>query len=80
MVIISNTAYRGLYGNYVKYWTKHSKCLKILYIKVSDKMTYANSAVVDQTASEEAVWSGYTLFAIPPLGTIWRKKYIKSKI
>ena len=31
---------------------------------MSYKMTYANSAVPDQTAPEGAVWSGSTLFAI----------------
>ena len=28
-------------------------------------MAYANNADPDQTAPEGAVWSGYTLFAIP---------------
>ena len=28
---------------------------------MSDKMTYANSADLDETTPEEAVWSGYTL-------------------
>ena len=42
----------------------YSKCLKILYTKVSDKMAYwhANSVAPDQTAG--AVWSGFTLFTI----------------
>ena len=43
----------------------YSKCPKIPYTKVSDKMAYANSADPDQTAPEGAVWSGSTLFAIP---------------
>ena len=43
----------------------YSKCPKISNAKVSDKMTYANSADPDQTAPEGAVWSGSTLFAIP---------------
>ena len=30
-----------------------------------DRQVSANSADQDQTASEEAVWSGSTLFAIP---------------
>ena len=47
--------WKGIYG----------KCPKILNTKVSDKMTYANSADPDQTAYEGAVWSGSTLFAIP---------------
>ena len=38
---------------------------KILYIKVSDKMAYANSADPDQTAPEGAVWTESALFAIP---------------
>ena len=46
--------------------------------KVSDKMTYANSADPDQTAPEGAVWSGSTLFAIPL--SILRNSCIKSKI
>ena len=33
----------------------HSKYPKIWYIKVSNKMTYANSADTDQTAPEWAV-------------------------
>ena len=36
----------------------------MLYIKVSHKMAYTNSADPDQTAPEGAVWSGATLFAI----------------
>ena len=35
--------------------SKYSKCPKILYTKVSDKMAYANSADPDQTAPEGAV-------------------------
>ena len=46
--------------------------------KVSDKMTYANSADPDQTAPEGAVWSGSTLFAVPL--SILRNSCIKSKI
>ena len=42
------------------------KCAKILYTKVPDEMAYANSADPDQTAPKGAVWSGSTLFAIPP--------------
>ena len=45
----------------------YGKCPKILDIK----MAYANSADPDQTAPEEAVWSRFTLFAIPlgiPIG------------
>ena len=33
----------------------YRKCPKILYIKVADKMAYANSASPDQTAPEGAV-------------------------
>ena len=43
----------------------YSNCPKISYTKNSYKMTYANSADLDQTAPEGAVWSGSTLFAIP---------------
>ena len=43
----------------------YGKCPKILYIKVSDRVAYANSADPDQTATEWAVLSGSTLFAIP---------------
>ena len=32
--------------------------------QVSDKMVYANSANLAQTAPEGAVWSGPTLFAV----------------
>ena len=38
------------------FWLKkvhYSKCPKILYTKVSDKMAYAHSADLDQTAPEE---------------------------
>ena len=38
---------------------------KISYTKVVNKMAYSNSADPDQTAPEGAVWSGFTLFAIP---------------
>ena len=34
----------------------YSKCPKISNTKVSDKMSYANSADPDQTAPEGAVW------------------------
>ena len=44
---------------------KYGKCPKISNTKGSDKMTYANSADPDWTASEGAVWSGSTLLAIP---------------
>ena len=33
----------------------YSKCPKILYTKVADKIAYANSADPDQTASEGVV-------------------------
>ena len=42
----------------------YGKCPKISNIKVSDKMANANNADPEQTAPEEAVWSGSTLFAI----------------
>ena len=50
---------------------------KILNNKVSDKMTYTNSADPDQTAPEGAVWSGSTLFAIPQ--SFLRNSCIKAK-
>ena len=56
----------------------YGKCPKNSNTKVSDKMTYANSADPDQTAPEGAVWSGSTLFAIPL--SILRNSCIKSKI
>ena len=56
----------------------YGKCSKILYTKVSDKMTYANGADSDQTAPEGAVGSGSTLFATPL--SILRNNCIKSKI
>ena len=56
----------------------YCKCLKNSNTKVSDKMTYANSADPDQTAPSGAVWSGSTLFAIPV--SILRNCCIKSKI
>ena len=55
-----------------------TKSPKISYTKVSDKMAYANSIDPDQTAPEGAVWSGFTLFAIP-LGILWNN-CITSKI
>ena len=42
----------------------YSKNPKILYAQVADKMVYANSADLDQTAPEGAVWSRSTHFAI----------------
>ena len=54
----------------------YGKCPKISNTKMSDKMTYANSADPDQTA-EGAVWSGSTLFAIPL--SILSNRCIKSK-
>ena len=64
---------------FIEEWKKYyNKCLKILYTKASDKMTYANSADPDQTAPEGAVWSGSTLFAIPL--SILRNNCIKSRI
>ena len=57
--------------NYLPY----SKCLKILYTNMADKMAYANSTDPDQT--EGAVWSGSTLFAIPL--SILSNNCIKSK-
>ena len=55
----------------------YRKCPKLLYIKSSDKMAYANSIDPDQTAPSGAVWSGSTLFAIPP--SILRKNCIKKQ-
>ena len=57
---------------------KYSKCPKIWYTKVSDKMAYANSVDLDQTAPSGAVWSGSSLFAIPL--SIFGNNCIKSKI
>ena len=44
---------------------------------MSDKIAYADSVVPDQTAPEEAVWSGSTLFAISL--SILRNSSTKSK-
>ena len=44
--------------------TLYGKCLKILNIKWSDKMAYANGVDQDQTAPSGVVWSGSTLFVI----------------
>ena len=58
---------------------KYGKCPKISNTKVSDKMTYANSADPDQTAPEGGpVSSGSTLFATPL--SILNNRYIKSKL
>ena len=57
----------------------YGKCSKIVYIKFPYKMAYANSLDPDQTACEGAVWSGSTLFAIPP-SILRKKKCIKSKL
>ena len=54
------------------------KFSKILCTKVSDKMTYANSADPDQTPPEGAVRSGSTLFAVPL--SILGNNCIKSKV
>ena len=51
------------------------KCPKILYTKISDRMTYAKSVDPDQTAPE--VWSGFAMFAIPESNL--RNYCIKSK-
>ena len=47
----------AVYICYCTYLCSHlyGKCPEILYIKVSDKMAYANSADPDQTAPEGAV-------------------------
>ena len=60
------------------YPTCYGKCPKIMNIKMSDKMAYANSAGPDQTAPEGAVWSGSTMFAIPL--SVLRNCCIKSKV
>ena len=57
---------------------EYSKCPKNSNTKVSDKMTYANSADPDQAAPEGAVWSGSALFAVPL--SILRNKCIRSII
>ena len=48
-------------------WYPHNygKCHRISYIKLSDKMRYANSVDPNMTAPEGAVISGSTLFATP---------------
>ena len=56
----------------------YGKCCKISNTKVSDKMTYANSADPDQAVPSGAVWSGSTMFAIPL--SILSNRCIKSKI
>ena len=48
---------------YLNAKTRYGKCPKILYTKASDRMAYANGVDLDQTAPEEAVWSGPRLFA-----------------
>ena len=58
---------------------QYDKCPKIMYTKVTDKLAYANSADLDQSAPKGAVWSGSTLFAIS-LIIISNKCIIKSKI
>ena len=50
---------------------------KILNTEWIDKMAHANIADPDQTAPEGAVWSGFTLFAIPLC--ILRKNYKKKQ-
>ena len=59
------------------YEEEYGKCPKISNTKLSDKMTYANSADPDQTAPEGAVWSGSTLFAFPL--SILRNSCIKKQ-
>ena len=59
--------------NWICFNLKTSKYPKVSYIKVSDKMAYANSADPDQTGP-----SGSILIAIPR--SIFRNKCIKSKI
>ena len=56
----------------------YSKCPKISHTKVSDKIAYADSADLDQTAPEGAVRSGSTVLAIPL--SILRNNCIKSDI
>ena len=46
--------------------TRYGKCPNNSNTNASDKMTDANSVDPDQTAPEGAVWSGSTLFDIPP--------------
>ena len=55
IVVLAKTRYRHCY----------CKCPKILNTKMSDKITYVNSAAIDQSAPGGAVWSGSTFFAIP---------------
>ena len=62
----------------VSKYLEYDKCPEISYTKSSDKMAYANSVNPDQTAPDGAVWSGSTLFVIPP--SILRKDCLRSKI
>ena len=56
--------YRTCVLTQVRQKTCYSKCPKILYIKVSDKMVYANSTNPDQTTPGGTVWSQSTLSAM----------------
>ena len=68
----------SLFHNHIQSYTNYSKCPKLSYTKVSDKVAYANSADPDQTAFEGAVWSGSTLFTVPLI--IVRNNCIKNKL
>ena len=64
---VHNVPYKGLLCHSASnvFWpfccSTYNKCPKISNTKVSEKMTYANSADPDQTAPKGAVWSGSTL-------------------
>ena len=72
------TQHAKYYGITMSEYLLYGKCHKISYTKVSDKMAHTNRTDPDQTASEEAVWSGSILFAI--LVSILRNNCLKSKI
>ena len=50
---------------------------KIMYTSLSDKMKYANSADPSQSAPQEAVWLGSTLFAFSP-SIFWNNLCIQT--
>ena len=54
----------------------HIKCPQISYTKVFDKMAYANSADLDQTAPEGLIW----VYIVCNFQSILRNNCIKSKI
>ena len=68
-----------LISAFLNHWHfSYSKCPKVLYTKVADKILYANSIDPDQTAPKGAVWSGSILFAFQL--SVLSNNCIKSKI